>query len=138
MIGDLGDEYTGTANYTGGEPGKVNLTINTDRATLKWREFVNPSTAIPTTSTTGDPVEDNGLFAGATTGGTRYSTGIFRPARDSRMNSNTPEFDSVGYDQMRNVSAQHQDIRYRNVYPGRFTGGSGADLVLHQENSLYL
>ena len=39
---------------------------------------------------------------------------------------------------MRNVSAQHQDIRYRNVYPGRFTGGAGADLVLHQENSLYL
>jgi hypothetical protein len=138
MIGDLGDEYTGTANYTGGEPGKVNLTINTDRATLKWREFVNPSTAVPTTSTTGDPVEDTGLFAGATTGGTRFATGIFRPARNSRMNSNMPEFDSVGYDQMRNVSAQRQDIRYRNVYPGRFTGGAGADLMLHQENSLYL
>jgi hypothetical protein len=138
MIGNLGDEYTGTANYTGSEPSNVNLTINQKRASLKWNQFVNPSTAIPTTSTTLDPVEDDGLYAGATIGGTKYGSGIFRPAFNSRMNSNQPEFDSVGFDQMRSVSAQHQDIRYRNVYAGRFTGGPQTDLLLHQENSLYL
>jgi hypothetical protein len=138
MIGNLGDEYTGSASYTGSEPSNVNLTINQKRGSLKWKQFVNPSTAIPTTSTTLDPVEDDGLYAGATIGGTKYGSGIFRPARNSRMNSNMPEFDSVGYDQMRSVGAQHQDIRYRDVYAGRFMGGPQTDLVLHQQNSLYL
>ena len=139
LIGNLGDEYTGTANYTGTEPGRVNLTINTNRSTLKWRGFVDPNTAVPTgTPFGGDPVQDAGLFTGGTTGGTRFATGIFRPSVNSRMNSNTPEFDPIGYDQMRRVSGQNQDHRYRNVYAGRFTGQNGSDLVLHQENSLYL
>ncbi len=139
MIGNLGDEYTGAANYTGTEPSVVDLTINTNRNTLKWKAFVNPNTALPTPATFGgDPVEDAGLFAGGTNGGTRYATGIFRPSLNSRMNSNAPEFDSIGYDQMRNVAAQHQDTKYRNVYAGRFTGRAGADMLLHEENSLYL
>ncbi len=139
MVGDLGDEYTGMATYTGGEPGKVNLTINTDRATLKWHQFVNPSTAEPTPATFGgDSVQDAGLFAGGTTGGTRYNAGIFRPSLNSRMNSNAPEFDSIGYDQMRRVAGQNQELHYRNVYAGRFTGRPGADVVVHQQNSLYL
>jgi IgA Peptidase M64/FG-GAP-like repeat len=139
LIGNLGDEYTGTANYTGTEPSNVNLTTNTNRTTLKWRQFVAPGTAVPTPATFGgDPVEDAGDFAGGTTGGTRFSSGIFRPSLNSRMNSNTPEFDSIGYDQMRRVAGQRQDHRYRNVYAGRFTGRTGADVVLHQENSLYL
>ncbi len=140
MIGDLGDEYTGTNTYTGTEPGAVNLTINTDRNTLKWRQWVNPNTKIPTaTNFGGDAVEDVGLFAGATLGNMSYNAGIFRPSLDSRMNSNTPEFNSVGYDQMRRVAAQHQEHRYQHVYAGRFTGRAGAaDVVVHQENSLAL
>ncbi len=139
MIGDLGDEYTGTANYTGGDPGKVNLSNTSDRATLKWRQLVNPNTALPTVAGAGiDSVETAGAFAGATTGGTRYATGIFRPSSNSRMNGNSPEFDSIGYDQMRSVASQHMDIRYRDVYAGRFTGRNGSDVVLHQQNSLYL
>ena len=139
MIGNLGDEYTGTANYTGGDPGRVNLSNTSDRGTLKWRSFVNPNTPLPTTAAAGlDPVEDDGAYAGATTGGTRYATGIFRPASNSRMNSNKPEFDSVGYDQMRSVAGAHMDHRYRNVYAGRFTGRAGDDVMVHQENSLYL
>src|SRR5262249_45031159 len=133
------DEYTGTAAYTGSELPKVNLTVNSNRQTLKWRQFVDPNTAVPTgAGFTGDPVQDAGLFAGATTGGTGYATGIFRPSSNSRMNSNQPEFDPIGYDQMRSVAAQHQDDRYRHVYAGRFTGRSGADVVVHQENSVFL
>ena len=125
MIGDLGDEYTGTANYTGGDPGKVNLSNTSDRSTLKWRAFVNPSTPLPTTGTGLDPVADDGAYAGATTGGTRYATGIFRPASNSRMNSNTPEFDSVGYDQMRSVTAANMDHRYRQCVRGSLYGWLG-------------
>ena len=139
MIGDLGDEYTGTANYTGGDPGKVNLSNTSNRSTLKWRTFVNPNTALPTTAAAGlDPVEDDGAYAGATIGDMRYATGIFRPASNSRMNSNMPEFDSVGYDQMRSVAGANMDHRYRNVYAGHFTGRKGDDVVVHQENSLFL
>lgn len=138
MIGGLGDEYTGAAAYAGGDPGAVNLSNTSDRNTLKWRAFVNPNTALPTAANVGDPVEDAGAYEGATIGQNSYATGIFRPSSNSRMNSNQPEFNSVGYDQMRSVAGQHMDHRYRNVYTGRFTGRAGADVVLHQENSLYL
>lgn len=138
MIGGLGDEYTGDKNYTGGDPGVVNLSNTADRTKLKWRQFVNPTTALPTPPAFGDPVEDAGAYEGATIGQNSYATGIFRPSSNSRMNSNTPEFNSVGYDQMRSVAAEHMDIAYRNVYAGRFTGRAGADVMIHQENSLYL
>jgi IgA Peptidase M64/FG-GAP-like repeat len=144
MIGDLGDEYTGTANYTGGDPGKVNLSNTSNRNSLKWAAFVNPSTAVPTPATTGDPVEDAGAYSGGTfwnaaqNTNVRYGSGIFRPSSNSRMNSNAPEFDSIGYNQMRSVASQHMDNRYRNVYAGRFTGRSGSDVVVHQENTLTL
>lgn len=139
MIGNLGDEYSGANTYTGGDPGNVNLSNTSDRKTLKWQVFVNPNTALPTVNGPSiDPVEDVGAFAGATIGNQQFCCGIFRPSFNSRMNSNLPEFDSVGYDQMRNVAAQHMDHRYRNIYSGRFTGRPGADVVIHQANSLYL
>lgn len=138
MIGNLGDEYTGGANYTGGDPGVVNLSNTSDRNTLKWRTFVNPATMLPTPAATGDPVEDAGAYEGATIGQTSYATGVFRPSSNSRMNSNTPEFNSVGYDQMRSVAGQRMDHRYRDVYAGRFAGRAGDDVMIHQENSLYL
>ena len=85
MIGNLGDEYTGTNNYTGVEGGNANLTIDTNRATLKWRDFVDPATAVPTpVPFAGDPVNDAGLFAGGTRGGVRYATGIYRPSVNDR------------------------------------------------------
>lgn len=139
MIGNLGDEYTGTGTYTGGDPGNVNLSNTSDRSTLKWRQFVDPNTALPTANGSGiDPVETDGAFAGATIGNQQFNAGIFRPAFNSRMNSNQPEFDSVGYDQMRNVAEAHMDLRYRNVYVGRFTGQAKSDVMVHHENSLFL
>jgi hypothetical protein len=142
LVGNLGDEYQGTATYTAGEPGVVNLTANTTRATLKWREFVDSATAVPTNAGAlpagWDNVADAGHFAGATMGNQSFCCGIFRPSNNSRMVSNAPEFNSVGYDQMRKVGADHQDIRYRNVYAGHFTGRAGKDVLLHQQNSLHL
>ena len=54
----LADEYpyyaggaeTGHDHHPAGEPGEPNVTINTNRATLKWRWAVAPTTAIPTMS----------------------------------------------------------------------------------------
>ena len=138
MIGGLGDEYTGAADYTAGDPSAVNLANTSDRSKLKWKIFVNPTTPLPTPVATGDPVEDAGTYAGATIGQTSYATGLFRPSSNSRMNSNTPEFNSVGYDQMRSVAGQKMDHRYRDVHAGRFTGHANSDVMIHEENSLYL
>ena len=140
MVGNLGDEYTGMNNYTGIEPSNANLTINTTRNTLKWRQFVNPSTAVPTAAAgfTGDAVNDAGLFAGAAVGQTRFATGIFRPSVNDRMNGNTPDFDSVCYDQMqRAMDVQHEYV-FRNVYVGRFNNDSRDDVMLHNANSIAL
>ena len=46
--GGLADEYCRPGTYTGGEPGSVNVTANSNRATLKWRHFVNCNTPVPT------------------------------------------------------------------------------------------
>ena len=46
--GGLADEYCQPGSYSGGEPGEVNVTANSNRGTLKWRNFVKPSTPVPT------------------------------------------------------------------------------------------
>lgn len=140
LVGNLGDEYTGANTYTGGEPGNVNLTINTNRNTLKWRQFVSPTTAVPTNAGTftGDPVDDAGLFVGATIGGTRFCCGIFRPTVSDRMNSNVPDFGPVGYDQMQRATDVNHEYVYRNVYVGQFTRAAGDDVMLHNANSIAL
>jgi IgA peptidase M64/VCBS repeat protein len=139
MVGNLGDEYTGATNYTGGEPGVVNLTANSNRATLKWNQFVNPATAVPTpTPFGGSAFADAGVFAGATIGQTRFGTGIFRPSVNDRMNGNAPEFDPVCYDQMQRATQPQHEYRFRNVYAGHFTGPGHDDLMLHNANSIAL
>ena len=47
-LGNLPDEYCVAGAYNGGEPGPVNLTIDTNRATTKWGNFIAPSTPVPT------------------------------------------------------------------------------------------
>jgi len=140
LVGNLGDEYTGANNYTGGEPGVVNLTINTNRSTLKWRQFVNPTTPLATTIPpfAGSPVDDAGLFPGGTIGGQRFATGIYRPSSNDRMNSNAPEFDPICYDQMQRSTQPQHEYRYRNVYAGHFGGAGHDDVMLHNANSIAL
>ena len=49
-FGNLADEYsaTGKGAFTGSDPPKVNVTTQTDRTKIKWRQYINPSTPIPT------------------------------------------------------------------------------------------
>jgi len=139
LVGNLGDEYSGAAAYAGGEPSVANLTSDSVRASLKWRQFVNPLTAVPTGAAFGgDPVNDGGLFAGATIGQTSYATGLFRPSANDRMTSNAPEFDPVCYDQMQHSTQAEHEYLYRHVYAGRFGGPGHSDVMLHNANSIAL
>jgi IgA Peptidase M64 len=73
------------------EPSEPNITRDTNRQTLKWRNFVDPGTALPTTRnadcTICDPQANPvaattvGLFEGAH----YYHCGAFRPQFDCRM-----------------------------------------------------
>jgi len=88
---EFGHSFTGLADeYTTAYPGypacsdlrggacEANVTDVTDRAAIKWRSWILPSTPIPTTS--GSAV---GLFQGA-----RYqAAGMYRPKQSCLMNS---------------------------------------------------
>lgn len=92
----LADEYptwagcgsgeSGHNTYTGGEPTQPNVTANTDRTTLKWREFVDSSTPVPTTANPNcddcDPRTTSPVPAGtvgAFEGAYYYHCGAYRP-----------------------------------------------------------
>jgi len=78
FFGEQGEEYQcsmGEANcsgvYTNVEPGKVNLTKQTNRDLLKWKIWVPPYRPVPTMfSNIVVEDQDVGLFPGATNGGT--------------------------------------------------------------------
>lgn len=97
----LADEYeyyqgcssgeTDRNNHPAGEPSEPNVTLNTDRATLKWRHLVNASTPIPTTDNADcsqcdtqaepTPIGRVGLYEGAR----YYHCDAYRPVFDCRM-----------------------------------------------------
>ena len=87
----------------------MNLTINTDRNTLKWRSFVRSDTPIPTGVAAHEAVTGAGISAGYTEGtkpadwddnqsvglfegGGTVTRGIYRPVISCRMRDNTPPF----------------------------------------------
>ena len=104
-IGGFADEYSVAGTYTGGEQSWIDLTTITNRATTKWKQFINPTTPLPTGVGSGANYNqgtrpatwssnlDVGLFEG---GGT-MNTGIYRPVENCRMKGNTPEYCPVCY-----------------------------------------
>lgn len=97
----LGDEYdfllgcdsgeTGQDTYVGLEPVEPNLTINSDRTTIKWASKIDAATPMPTTvnadpttcDTQANPVADGDV--GAFEGAYHHHAGVFRPAYDCIM-----------------------------------------------------
>lgn len=133
MVGGLCDEYwNGTGTYSGPEPGCVNLTINTARASIKWGEFVAGTTPLPTTI--GGSIGANTI--GAFEGGGYDPNGLWRPNDNSRMRGNTPVFNAPGYHHQMNVMRAWSRSDLSNAYTGDFDGDGRSDVLLHRRNSL--
>lgn len=91
FLNSLTDAEPGQEHYPGlVEPGEPNVTINTNRATLKWRGLVAAATPLPTSAnpdcakrnSTADPLPGAvGLYEGAH----YYHCGIYRPQQTCRM-----------------------------------------------------
>jgi hypothetical protein len=96
-VGELADEYDcyvcdgsdSNRTYSGNDPAEVNITNNTDRATTKWRDLINATTAIPTTSDT--PPGVVGLWEG----GGYYRRAMFRPQNNCHMRQTADPFCAV-------------------------------------------
>ena len=93
-LGFLADEYfTPGTTYTGIEPFERNATTNTNRATLKWNKWINPSTPVPSTAAAPDKP---GLYQGC-----RYNqSGIYRPTYASKMQFLYAPYERVNYEAM--------------------------------------
>ncbi|MBI4424263.1 MAG: hypothetical protein HY554_11075, partial [Elusimicrobia bacterium] len=88
----LADEYDygRSATFSGSEPASRNVTTNTDRASLKWRDWVSPSTPLPTRSSKADVP---GLYEGAVY--SRFK--VYRPTYRSKMRELGVPFETVNY-----------------------------------------
>ena len=95
-FGQLADEYAypgGTCSKT--EPAAVNATRDISRTTLKWRTWVDPSTPLPTMTTTDTGVV--GAYEGALAS---CVTGVYRPTYNSKMRSLNRPFEQVNVEQL--------------------------------------
>ena len=95
-FGLLTDEYGGppppSCNNTV-EPAAPNATRSTTRAGIKWNQWIDPATPIPTFSTVnGVP----GLYQGAA----YCDTGLYRPTFDSKMRSLGRPFEQINTEQL--------------------------------------
>lgn len=152
-LGDLADEYCKyKEKYEGGEPWYVNVTINTNIDTLKWKSYLDPAIKKVPTGIQPDPPtvvkncvgfnqgippnywDDNqsvGLFEGAKT----CNRGIYRPVINCRMRSNLPHFCPVCYDHMKSVINDYWEIgdRQNAASPADTTAGY-VRFKVHVEN----
>ena len=85
--------------YTGGEQGWINLTTITDRATTKWRQFIDADHAAADRHRRRGELQPGHRgprpgtatrTSGCSRAAARYNTGIYRPVENCRMNGNTP------------------------------------------------
>ncbi len=146
-LGGFCDEYCATdTKYTGSEPGCVDNTINTNRATLKWGRFVDLATPVPTgvgkcadytqapKPANWDDNQSVGLFEGAGT----VNQGIYRPVINCRMCSNTPPYCPVCYTHMKWLQDAKTQRTFLNAYPGDFNGDGKSDVLVHNGNGIML
>lgn len=148
----LADEYCRAGTHSGGEPGRVNVTANTDRRTLKWRRYVRPTTPVPTgvnpdpgsglctNWTEGtrpgwwDSARDAGLFEGAS----YKDEGLYRPAENCRMRGNRPPFCPICYTEAKRIQHPFTGRTFEQVVTGDFNGDGRDDVLVHTGNSIQI
>ena len=101
----LADEYRydGDDTYSGPEPATANITADTNRRTLKWRDLVLPSTAIPTQHQAPNCGADADLpdrnvdadLVGTFESAATRRCGLYRPQYACRMRESDQQFCSV-------------------------------------------
>jgi hypothetical protein len=147
-FGNLEDEYStsGKGAYSGTEPQRVNVTIETSRSKIKWKQYIDPGTPIPTGTgndagynagtkpATWDDQADAGLFEGAMT----FESGVFKPAVNCRMRHNTDEFCPACYTEMKSIHHEATGRTFRTVVPGRFTGATRSEFFGIDERGISL
>ena len=148
----LADEYCRAGSHDGGEPGEVNVTANTNRTTLKWRQYVRSTTPVPT-GVNEDPGSgactawnqgtrpswwNSALDAGVFEGAKYRDEGRYRPAENCRMRGNTPPFCPICYSEMKRIQHPFTGRTFEKVYTGDFNGDGRDDVLVHTGNSLQL
>lgn len=85
---------TGHDHFSGGEPMEPNITVNTDRNTIKWKALLTSAAdALPTTSNPDCSARDTqanpkaASYVGAYEGAGYFHCGCFRPSFDCRMHT---------------------------------------------------
>jgi hypothetical protein len=144
--GNLADEYCAGGAYSGPEPGAPNVTVNTNRATIKWNNFVNPTTPVPTgigncagynqgtRPSDWNDDQDVGLFEGGAT----KNTGVYRPVINCRMRGNYPSYCPICYTQLKTTMEPYTRRTFLKCYVGDFNGDGKDDLLVHNDNSMII
>ncbi|MBC8028584.1 MAG: DUF4214 domain-containing protein [Pyrinomonadaceae bacterium] len=95
-FGLLADEYGGPpppSCNSSFEPSAANATKETERARIKWNHWIDPSTTLPTTtSSPGVP--------GAYQGAQYCDTGLYRPTFNSKMRGLNQPFEQINNEQL--------------------------------------
>ena len=128
----LADEYeyflgcgddTDRDNHPANEPADPNVTVNSDRDTIKWRDLILPATPMPTTSnadcTQCDP-QHNPVTAstvGAFEGADTYHCGAFRPQFDCMMRNTGAPFCAVCQRRIRETMEPYMPRRWFHLSP---------------------
>ncbi len=90
-FGFLADEYIGNVAYNdmypaGIEPLEPNITRETDRDKIKWKDLLSPNVPLPTPT----KIDNRSSVVGAFEGGGYMKEGIFRPQYECWMGSLNP------------------------------------------------
>jgi len=134
-IGGLRDEYSTNKTYTGASINNRNCSTVTNRNSVFWRRFINPSTSVPTTLAAGmDSNKTVGIFEGCGTN----NKGLYRPVHNCRMKGNSPEFCPVCNTLMRKALKGNLKHDFNHVITGDFTGDGKTDIVIHNGQDLAL
>ena len=142
----LADEYeyyagcgvdTDRNNHPAAEPAEANVTVNSNRDTIKWRELIAAATPMPTTRNANcsncDPQPNPVATAtvGAFEGAHYYHCGAFRAQFTCRMRALSNPFCAVCQRRIRDVLRPFEPVRPVIAVPGWFGAeDQGADIAL--------